>query len=381
MLSLLYYRLQPLLSPYTAQHCHPSLVEVTIDEGRPVELHFADRTIKQLPLEVGVTVAEALQQLAAAQMGAGAAAAVSAKGLAGQFLTRSSAADNGEELQLSGGEGVAGGTSVAQPAHPVSIGVMQRSSCGSDDSDCSSMTSCSSNGGAGGGRSQPGGSEGIEGLWGGGGGTSRRGTSVGSGLGRCSPATTGAAAAAAARAAVGVPRFGSDNRMGLPNSLHRISAIRNKTGGICGLTYRIGRHIPGVGRLILDILAYMKQSLDHGRPQSLLLLGRPGVGKTTLLRDVARLLSDPQEKGGLGLKVVVVDTSNEIGGDADQVHECVGRARRMMVRRREQQAEVLVEAVQNHSPEVIIVDEIGTKEVCEGGRVNMRAAGLALMQW
>jgi stage III sporulation protein SpoIIIAA len=107
--------------------------------------------------------------------------------------------------------------------------------------------------------------------------------------------------------------------MGLPHSLHRISAIRNKAGGICGLTYRIGRHIPGVGRLILDVLAYMKRSLSHGRPQSLLLLGRPGVGKTTLLRDVARLLSDPREKGGLGLKVVVVDTSNETGGDADQV--------------------------------------------------------------
>ena len=169
--------------------------------------------------------------------------------------------------------------------------------------------------------------------------------------------------AAAVSAALGL--FGSDNRMGLPNTLHRISAIRDRVGGICGLTYRVGRHLPGVGRLLMDVLLRMKTSLEEGRPQSLLLLGKPGVGKTTLLRDVARLLSEDPEQGGLGLRVVVVDTSNEIAGDGAVPHCCIGRARRMMVSSREEQAHVLVEAVQNHSPQVIIVDEIGTRRVSE----------------
>jgi stage III sporulation protein SpoIIIAA len=115
--------------------------------------------------------------------------------------------------------------------------------------------------------------------------------------------------------------------------------------------------------LVGDMLGHMKRSLEQGRPESLLLLGRPGVGKTTLRRDVARVLSLDAEEGGLGLKVVVVDTSNEIAGDGVVPHECIGRARRMMVRRRDDQAEVLVEAVQNHSPDVVIVDEIGTSQV------------------
>jgi stage III sporulation protein SpoIIIAA len=179
-----------------------------------------------------------------------------------------------------------------------------------------------------------------------------------------------AAVAAAVAAASGL--FGSDNRMGLPNSLHRISAIRDRRGGICGLTYRLGRHLPGVGRLVMDVLLRMKATLEGGRPESLLLLGKPGVGKTTLLRDVARLLSEDPEEGGLGLRVVVVDTSNEIAGDGAVPHSCIGRARRMMVSCREEQASVLVEAVQNHSPQVVIVDEIGTRRVSQGAEARAR---------
>eukprot|EP00878_Enallax_costatus_P014210 GHUV01014864.1.p1 GENE.GHUV01014864.1~~GHUV01014864.1.p1 ORF type:complete len:289 (+),score=92.10 GHUV01014864.1:70-867(+) len=110
------------------------------------------------------------------------------------------------------------------------------------------------------------------------------------------------------------------------------------------------------------------KSSNADRPQSLLILGRPRVGKTTLLRDIARIMSLPPEEGGLGLAVVIVDTSNEIAGDADQRHPCIGRARRMMVPRRNQQAAVLVEAVQNHGPDVIIVDEIGTRQEVEAAR-------------
>eukprot|EP00878_Enallax_costatus_P005606 GHUV01005879.1.p1 GENE.GHUV01005879.1~~GHUV01005879.1.p1 ORF type:complete len:850 (+),score=282.70 GHUV01005879.1:452-3001(+) len=166
--------------------------------------------------------------------------------------------------------------------------------------------------------------------------------------------------------------FGSDQRLGVPGTLHRVSAMRDRQGNIYGLTYRIGRHVPGVALLIGDVLSSMKASVhpEHGagRPQSLLLLGRPGVGKTTLLRDIARLMSLPPEQGGLGLMVIIVDTSNEIAGDAECCHSCIGKARRMMVPHREQQAEVLVQAVQNHTPDVIIVDEIGTEKEVRAAR-------------
>jgi stage III sporulation protein SpoIIIAA len=141
--------------------------------------------------------------------------------------------------------------------------------------------------------------------------------------------------------------FGGDNRAGIERTLHRISAIRNRSGEVVGLTCRVGRAVFGTVAMVRDLL-------DAG--QSLLLMGRPGVGKTTALREIARVLADD-----LGKRVVVIDTSNEIAGDGDIPHPAIGRARRMQVARPELQHEVMIEAVENHMPEVIVIDEIGTE--------------------
>lgn len=141
--------------------------------------------------------------------------------------------------------------------------------------------------------------------------------------------------------------FTGDNRAGLERTLHRISAIRNRRGEIIGLTCRVGRAVFGTIDIIRDIV-------EEGK--NLLLLGRPGVGKTTLLREVSRVLADEFDK-----RVVIVDTSNEIAGDGDIPHPGIGRARRMQVGSPEHQHSVMIEAVENHMPEVIIVDEIGTE--------------------
>ena len=141
--------------------------------------------------------------------------------------------------------------------------------------------------------------------------------------------------------------FGDDNRAGIERTLHRISAIRNRSGKVVGLTCRIGRAVFGTIDIIRDIV-------EGG--QSILILGRPGVGKTTMLREVARVLADD-----LGKRVVVVDTSNEIAGDGDIPHPGIGDARRMQVRTPTEQHSVMIEAVENHMPEVIIIDEIGTE--------------------
>lgn len=144
-----------------------------------------------------------------------------------------------------------------------------------------------------------------------------------------------------------VGRFGDDNRAGIERTLHRISAIRNRSGDIVGLTCRFGRAIRGSAKVIDDLVVSGK---------SVLLVGRPGVGKTTILRELARVLADTVEK-----RVVIVDTSNEIAGDGDIPHPAIGKARRMQVRSPNQQHGIMIEAVENHMPEVIIVDEMGTE--------------------
>lgn len=140
--------------------------------------------------------------------------------------------------------------------------------------------------------------------------------------------------------------FGSDNRAGIERTLHRISAIRNRKGKIIGLTCRVGRAVYGTIEIIKDIVMSDK---------SILLLGRPGVGKTTLLREAARVRGEER-------RVVIVDTSNEIAGDGDIPHPAIGRSRRMQVRETTLQHEVMIEAVENHMPQVIIIDEIGRSE-------------------
>ncbi|MCA9910470.1 MAG: AAA family ATPase, partial [Anaerolineae bacterium] len=132
--------------------------------------------------------------------------------------------------------------------------------------------------------------------------------------------------------------FDADNRAGMERTLHRISAIRNRRGDVVGLTCRVGRAVYGTIDIIQDLI-------ESG--QSLLLLGPPGVGKTTMLRESARVLAESR-------RVVIVDTSNEIGGDGDVPHPAVGRARRMQVSKPDRQHEVMIEAVENHNPEVIV---------------------------
>ena len=137
--------------------------------------------------------------------------------------------------------------------------------------------------------------------------------------------------------------FDADNRAGLERTLHRISAIRNRRGKVVGLTCRVGRAVYGTIEIIEDLV-------ESG--QSILILGKPGVGKTTMLREAARILAQKH-------RVVIVDTSNEIGGDGDVPHPAVGQARRMQVPKPSLQHEVMIEAVENHNPEVIVIDEIG----------------------
>jgi len=144
-----------------------------------------------------------------------------------------------------------------------------------------------------------------------------------------------------------IGQFGKDNRAGIERTLHRISAVRNRQAKVVGLTCRIGRAVYGTIDIIRDVV-------ETGK--SILLLGRPGVGKTTKLREVARVLSEEFKK-----RVVVVDTSNEIAGDGDIPHPAIGHARRMQVASPELQHAVMIEAVENHMPEVIVIDEIGTE--------------------
>ncbi|MGA7826880.1 MAG: R3H domain-containing nucleic acid-binding protein [Geobacteraceae bacterium] len=148
--------------------------------------------------------------------------------------------------------------------------------------------------------------------------------------------------------------FSDDNRAGIERTLHRISAIRNRKGVVIGLTLRVGRAIFGTIELLRDLI-------ETG--QNLIILGRPGIGKTTKLREMARVLADD-----FGKRVIVIDTSNEIAGDGDIPHWGIGNARRMQVPRPDRQHAVMIEAVENHTPEVIIVDEIGTEAEAAAAR-------------
>lgn len=150
-----------------------------------------------------------------------------------------------------------------------------------------------------------------------------------------------------------IGEFTEDNRAGIERTLHRISCLRNRQGHIIGMTCRVGRAVYGTIDIIEDIIIRSDKSI--------LLLGRPGVGKTTLLRESARVLADRK-------RVVIVDTSNEIGGDGDIPHPSIGRARRMQVPTPSLQHEVMIEAVENHMPEVIIIDEIGREQEAVAAR-------------
>ena len=144
-----------------------------------------------------------------------------------------------------------------------------------------------------------------------------------------------------------IGKFSNENRAGIERTLHRISCIRNRQFLINGLTCRVGRAVFGIISVIRDLLESDK---------SILILGKPGVGKTTIIREIARVLADEMEK-----RVIIIDTANEIAGDSDIPHSGIGRARRMQVAKTEFQHQVMIEAVENHMPQVIIVDEIGTE--------------------
>ncbi len=257
------------LGPYlSVRPGHPFIVDIQADVGHDIQLKLSDSSIIQLPLQLNM--AEALACLAAAKQwegGGGAAAACSNNDT--NINSLATAVDQG----TANGYTCHGGKPLGNDVITEAAEVLNITTTTTSSSSSSSSVSLAS-------------------------------------------------------AAVKT-LFGSDNRTGVSGTLHRISAMRDKQGAVIGLTYRIGRHVPGVAMVIGDVLSSMKASIRGSaadRPQSLLLLGRPGVGKTTLLRDIARLMSLPASQGGFGLAVVIVDTSNEIAGKTAGIHGPRGAA-------------------------------------------------------
>ena len=152
--------------------------------------------------------------------------------------------------------------------------------------------------------------------------------------------------------------FGSDDRAGLEQQLHRVSGMRNRDGNVIGLTMRVGRHVGGNADMIVDLLLSGEGSQGGG---SILILGQPGCGKTTIVRSIASMMSEL-------FNVCIIDTSNEIAGDGDVPHPCVGLSRRMMVPTLNQQSAVMIQCVQNHTPDVMVIDEIGRPSEVEAAR-------------
>jgi len=144
-----------------------------------------------------------------------------------------------------------------------------------------------------------------------------------------------------------ITTFNVKNRAGINKTLHGISCLKNREDQIIGLTCRVGRSIIGFTNKIRDILLHDK---------SILILGKPGSVKTKIIREIARIFSNELQK-----QVAIVDTSNEIVGDNDVPHVVVGRARRLQVKKFNLQHQVLIEVVENHMPEVLIIDEISTE--------------------
>jgi len=159
-------------------------------------------------------------------------------------------------------------------------------------------------------------------------------------------------------------KFGPDNRAGLNGCLHRISAMRNLQSDIYGLTFRVGRSVRGNATMINDLLM--------GSSASILVMGVPGTGKTTIVREICRVLAQDYKN------CIVVDTSNEICGDGDVPHPSVGLARRMMVPSLAEQGKVMIECLQNHTPDVIVIDEIGRKQEVEAAK-TVKQRGVRLV--
>ncbi|KAG2449939.1 hypothetical protein HYH02_000043 [Chlamydomonas schloesseri] len=377
------------------------IVDVALDEGRPVQVTFADGTKTRLPAGVQVSMGEALaaldsyarncaqrqqrerRQALGGPAGFGIAGGGAGEGTGGGGM--GGGATRGEDIDedlerlrkrarlasaVVANSTVVGG-SIAERGEGVAAAAADEWHDFQDEVDEVAEADEELFGMPGAGATETGTGSRQEVV-------DRRGGGGAGGTGAAGAGGAGGGGGWALDAAQAASGFGSDNRCCPPGTLHRISAVREPgSGAVLGLTYRLGRHVPGVAAALADVLTDLagrgrsrttghlpgQQTAASGLAGSLLLLGRPGAGKTTLLRDIARFLADD-----LGLSVVVVDTSNEIAGGDAVPHSCIGSARRLQVGRREQLQAVMLEAVQNHGPQVVVVDELGSRQEAEAAR-------------